>query len=151
MSNPFLRSLSRWINSSSSVFIFSFPEFKFSSAFSSEPPSKSSQALILFLHPSFFLITLLSPEFFMVVLHDLIHSSSFHQESRGEFNYLFFLRLEVQIILRILLKWSFAFLRSSQLSSHFRLWPVITLCSWDVTYKSTTSLFSYCRNSQLLR
>ena len=32
-----------------------------------------------------------------------------------EFKYLFFSRLEVQLILRILLKWSFAFLRSSQI------------------------------------
>ena len=47
----------------------------------------------------------------------------------------------MQLNLRILLKWSFAFLRSSQLSNHFRLWPVITLWSWDVTYKTTTSLF----------
>ena len=54
-------------------------------------------------------------------------------------------------ILRILLKWSFAFLRSSQLSNHFRLWPVITLWSWDVTYKTTTSLFFPCWFSHQLR
>ena len=79
----------------------------------------------------------------MVVLHDLIHSSRVHQDfveelkyllliaSRGahsfksssrfllaEFKYLFFSRLEVQIILRFLLKWSFAFLHSSQLFRH---------------------------------
>ena len=59
--------------------------------------------------------------------------------------------LEVQLSLHILLKWSFAFLRSSKLSNHFRLWPVITLCSWDVIYKTTTSLFFRCWFSQQLR
>ena len=63
--------------------IFSFPEFKSSSAISSEPPSKSPQDLILFFLPSFYLVILLSPEFFMVVLHDLIHSSRVHQDFVG--------------------------------------------------------------------
>ena len=58
-----------------------------------------------------------------------------------ELKYLSFLLFEVQLNLHILLKWSFAFLRSSKLSNHFRLWTVITLWSWDVTYKTTTSLF----------
>ena len=51
-----------------------------SSVISSEPPSKSPQALILFVHPSFYLFILLLPEFFMVVLHHLIHSSRVHQD-----------------------------------------------------------------------
>ena len=71
-------------------------------------------------------------------------NSSFKCSSRFlsvEFKYLFFLHLEVQLILRILLMWSFAFLHSSKLSNPFNLWPVITLWSWYVTYKTTTSLF----------
>ena len=105
-------------------------------------PSKSSRGFTLCFQLLFLFIILLLPEFFMVVLYDLIHS--FKSSSRfllAEFKYLFFSHLEVQLILRILLKWSFAFLRCSQLSKHFRLWPVITLWSWDVTYKTTTSLF----------
>ena len=51
----------------------------------------------------------------MVARHDLIHSSSVHQDSLVELNYLSFLPLEVELILHILLKWSFAFLRSSQI------------------------------------
>ena len=68
-----------------------------------------------------------------------------------EFKYLFLSHLEVQLILRILLKWSFAFFRSYQLANHFRLWSVITLWSWDVTYKTTTSLFFRCWFFQQLR
>ena len=56
----------------------------------------------------------------------------------------------MQLILRILLKWSFAFLHSSKLSNHFNLWPVITLWSWDVIHKSTSSLFFCCWFSQQL-
>ena len=124
---PSFRVCSWGINSSSKCFHLFFSGVQISSAISSEPPSKSPQGLILFFHPSFYLIILLSPEFFMVVFHDLIHS--FKSSSRFllvEFKYLFFLRLEVQLILCILLKWSFAFLRSSQLSNHFRLRLVIT-------------------------
>ena len=90
------------------------------------------------------------PEFFMLVLHDLIHSSRVHQDFVGGAQVSFFLHLKVQLILHFLLKWSFAFLRSSQLSNHFRLWSVITLWSWDVTYKTTTSLFFRCWFSQQL-
>ena len=80
------------------------------------------------------------------VLHggSLWFNSFFKSSSRllsKELKYLSFLFFEVQLNLRILLKWSFAFLRSSKLSNHFRLWPVITLWSWDVTYKTTTNLF----------
>ena len=117
-----------WINSSSKCFHLFFSGVQISSAISSEPPSKSSQCSSYSFILQFYLIILLSPEFFMVVLYDLIHS--FKSSSRfllAEFKYLFFSRLEVQIILRFLLKWSFAFLRSSQLFNHFRLWPVITL------------------------
>ena len=63
----------------------------------------------------------------MVVLHDLILSSRIHLDFVGGVQVSFFSRLKVQLILRLLLKWSFAFLRSSQLSNHFYLWPVITL------------------------
>ena len=62
----------------------------------------------------------------MVVLYDLIHSSRAHQDFVGGVQVSFFSRLKVQLILRIPLKWSFAFLRPSKLSNHFRLWLVIT-------------------------
>ena len=115
-----------WINSSSSAFNFSFLEFKFSSAILSEPPSKSSQGSSY----SFF-IHFISSSFCNGVLHggSSWFNSFFKCSSRFllvEFKYLFFLRLEVQLILRILLKWSFAFLRSSKLSNHFRLRLVIS-------------------------
>ena len=62
----------------------------------------------------------------MVVLHDFTHSSRVNQVLLEEFKYLFLLRLEVQLILRILLKWSFAFLRSPQLFNLSRLWSAIS-------------------------
>ena len=125
MSNPFLRSLflmnkfliSSDLSFSSGVHI--------SSVISSEPPSKSSQSFNLIL--SSFILS--HHPFVTGVLHGG-SSWCFKSSSRFllvEFNYLFFSRLEVQLILRILLKWSFVFLRSSKLSNHFRLWPVITL------------------------
>ena len=80
-----------WINSSSKCFHLFFFGVQISSVISSEPPSKSPQALILFFLPSFYLIILLSPEFFMVVLHDLIHSSRVHQDFVGEIQVSFLL------------------------------------------------------------
>ena len=55
----------------------------------------------------------------MVVLHDSIHSSRVHQDFIGGAQVFFLLVVEVQFNLRILLKRSFAFLRSSQLSNLF--------------------------------
>lgn len=109
------------INSSSKCFHLFFSGVQLSRPFRQNLHLNRRKALILFLHPSFYLIILLSPEFFMVVLHDSIHSSRVHQNFVGGVNYPFFSHLEVQLILRILVKWSFAFLRSSQLSNHFRL------------------------------
>ena len=117
---------SRWINSSSKCFHLFFSGVPISSAISLEPPSKSLQALILFFHPSFYLIILLLPEFFMVVLHDLIHSFKSSSRFCCWSSSIFSSHLKVQLSLRILLKWSFAFLRSSKLSNHFHLWSVIT-------------------------
>ena len=115
-----------WINSSSKYFHIFFSEVQISTAISSEHPSKSplGSSYSFVLH--FYLIILLSPEFFMVVLHDLIHSSRVHQDFVGGVQVSFFSRLEVQLILRILLKWSFAFLLSSQLFNLFRSWSVIS-------------------------
>ena len=133
---------SLWINSGSKSFHLFCSGVQISSVISSEHPSKSPQSSSYPFHPS-----ILSRHPFVTgVLHggSSWFNSFFKCSSRFllvEFKYLFFLRLEVQLILRILLKWSFAFLRSSQLSNHFRLWTVITLWSWDVTYKTTTSLF----------
>ena len=138
-----LLSSSGFISSFRRLFILSHSRFKVFSSFlfrSSKPsrlsrreaPSKSSQGFNLILCIlQFYLIILLLAEFFTVVEGSCWRSSSIFSSSC----------LEVQLILRILLKWSFAFLRSSQLSNHFRLWPVITFWSWDVTYKTTTSLF----------
>ena len=63
----------------------------------------------------------------MVVRKDLIHSSSVHQDTFGGAQVSFLLASRSAINSPYSLKWSFAFLRSSQLSNHFRLWPVITL------------------------
>ena len=60
-----------------------------------------------------------------------------------EFKYLFFSCLKVQMILRFLLKWSFAFLRSSQLFGHLVV-VEFHLKFWVVFDKSTTSLFIRC-------
>ena len=46
--------------------------------------------LVLFFHPSFYLIIFLSPEFFMVVLHDFIHSVRVHQISFHSLKFMFF-------------------------------------------------------------
>ena len=126
----------------SKCFHLSFPEFQASRRFRHKPPFKSSQGLNLILFIlQFYLNILLWPVFVTVARHDLIHSSSVHLDSCSRRSSIFFLLLKVQLILRILLKWSFAFLRSFQLPNHFHLWPVITLWSWDVTYKNITSLF----------
>ena len=115
-----------------------------SSAISSEPPSKSSQASSY----SFILYSISwSFCYRSFSCGSSWFNSSFKCSSRSlskELKFLSFLRLEVQLILCILLNWSFAFLRSSQLFNHFRLWPVITLWSWHVTNKTTTSLFFCC-------
>ena len=104
-----------WINSSSKCFHLFLSGVQVSLAISSEPPSKSSQRSSYSFILQFYLIILLSPEF-MLVLHDLIHSSSVHQDFVGGVQvFFFFSRLEAQVILHFLLKWSFAVLRSSQI------------------------------------
>ena len=62
---PSFRVCSWWINSSSKCFHLFFSGVQISSAISSEPPSKSSQALIFSFHPSLYLVILL----FTGVLH----------------------------------------------------------------------------------
>ena len=116
-----------WINSSFKCFIFSFPEFNFPRPFRRNLHQNHRKTYLIL--SSFISISssFLLPEFFMVVLHDLIFSSRVHQDSCWRSSsILFFSRLEVQLILRILLNWSSAFLHSSQLSNHFRLRLVIT-------------------------
>ena len=139
---PSFRVCSWGINSSSKCFHLFFSGVLISSVISSEPPSKSSQGSSYSFHYSI----LSHHPFVSGVLHG--RSSWFNSFSKEFIKILiegtqvsFFLLLEVQLILRIILKWSFAFLRSSQLSNHFRLWPVVTLWSWDGTYKTTTRLF----------
>ena len=63
----------------------------------------------------------------MVVLHDLIHSSSVHQDFVGGIQVSFLLASRSAINSPYFLTWSSAFLRSSKMCNHFRLWPVITL------------------------
>ena len=129
-----LLSSSGFISSFRRLFILSHSRFKVFSSFlfrsskpsrlfGREPPSKSSQGfnLIPFIL-QFYLVILLLPEFITVARHDLIHSSSVHQDSCRRSSSIFFLLLKVQLILHILLKWSFAFPRSSQLFNLFRLW-----------------------------
>jgi len=101
-----------WVISRFEVFSsFLFWSSKFSSAISSEPPSKSLQGFNLIL--SSFILS--HHPFVTGVLHggSSWFISFFKSSSRfllEEFKYLFFSRLKVQIILRFLLKWSFAFL-----------------------------------------
>ena len=120
--------VSSWeINSSSSFFIFSFPEFKFPRPFRWNLHLNHHKALIL----SFSSFILSHHPFVTGVLHggSSWFNSFFKCSSRFllvDFKYLLFLHLKVQLILHILLKWSFAFLRSSQPFNLFRLWSEIT-------------------------
>ena len=141
MSNPFLQSLflmNKFLIPS--VFIYSFPEFQFPRPFRRNPHLNHRKSHIIL--SSF----ILSHHLFVTgVLHggSSWFNSFFKCSSRflsKELKYLSFLFFEVQLNLHILLKWNFAFLRSSKLSNNSRLWPVITLWSWDVIYKTTTSL-----------
>ena len=115
-----------WINSSSKCFhlFFSGVQFPRSSRWNLHLNHRNAHLIlssfILSRHP-----------FVTGVLHggSSWFNSFFKSSSRfllAEFKYLFFSHLEVQLILRILLKWSFAFLRSSQLFNLFCSCSIIT-------------------------
>ena len=133
------------------MFSFSFPEFKFSPPFRPNLHLNHRKAHLIL--SSF--IQSHHPVFTGVLHGGSSWFNSFVKSSSRflsvEFKYLFFLRLEVQLILCILLKWSFSFLHSSTLFNLFHLWLVITLWSWDVIHKTTTSLFFRYWFSQQLR
>ena len=108
-----------WINSSSKCFhLFFFPEFKFHWPFRRNLHLNHRKAHLIL---SSFILS--HHPFVTGVLHggSSWFMSFFKSSSRFllvEFKYLFFSHLEVQLILPFLLKWSFAFLRSSQLFRH---------------------------------
>ena len=123
---PFLRRLFMLNNfsiPSCSPFLFRYSIF---SVISSEPKSESSQgsSYSFILHSISLSFCYRSSSWWFFMINLFFKSSS--RFLSVEFKYLFFSRQEVQLILHFLLKWSFAFLRSSKLSNHFRLWSVIT-------------------------
>ena len=112
-----------WINSSSKCFHLFFSGVQISSAISLVHPSKSSQGfnLIPFIL-QFYLVILLLPEFITVARHDLIHSSSVHQDSCRQSSSIFSSRVSK-------CNWFSVFFWSGVLHIFILLsYPIISIC-----------------------